>query len=324
MDRTVQFGYTLSSEEHPPRDLVDLAARAEEAGFDFASISDHYHPWTQEQGHSPFVWAVLGAIANRTRHIEVGVGVCCPIIRIHPAVIAQASATTALLFGDRFFFGVGTGEALNEHILGDRWPTVEQRQEMLREALEVIRELWTGETVDFAGEYYTVENARLFDPPTVAPAIVVSGFGEKAVTLAAEVGDGYWGHAPDADTIKLYEAAGGEGHRYAQIDVCFADDVESARKTAATYWATAGVPGQLHQDLPTWTHFEQAAALVTEDKVAEAIMCGPDPGPVVEAVRKHIDAGFDRVYLHQVGPDQDGFFQFWKDSLQPALQQART
>ena len=241
MDRTVQFGYTLSSEEHPPRDLVDLAARAEEAGFDFASISDHYHPWTQEQGHSPFVWAVLGAIANRTRHIEVGVGVCCPIIRIHPAVIAQASATTALLFGDRFFFGVGTGEALNEHILGDRWPTVEQRQEMLREALEVIRELWTGETVDFAGEYYTVENARIYTLPQQLPGIYVAASGEQTAQTARE------------------------------------DDLSS-------------------------------------------IPCGPDPEKHRAAIKQYVDAGFTHLAIHQIGPDQDGFFRFYQQDVLPAFQ----
>ena len=190
------FGYTLSSEEHGPARLVTLAQQAEEAGFDFVSISDHYHPWVTDQGHSPFVWSVLGSVAAVTKRLKVGIGVTCPIIRVHPAVIAQAAATTALLFGDRFFFGVGTGEALNEHILGDRWPPADVRRSMLEEAVEIIRALWTGNTVDHRGPYYAVENAKLFDPPTEPPPVIVSGFGDDAVQLAARIGDGYWGHAP--------------------------------------------------------------------------------------------------------------------------------
>src|SRR5688572_5949312 len=177
---TVSYGYTLSSEEHSPRDLVRNAQRAEEVGFEFVSISDHYHPWVSAQGHSPFVWSVLGAVAQATERIDVGVGVTCPIIRIHPAVIAHATATTALLLPDRFVFGVGTGEALNEHILGDRWPRPQVRLAMLEEAVDIIRQLWTGDTVDYEGEFYEVENARLFDPPASPPPIIVSGFGEMA------------------------------------------------------------------------------------------------------------------------------------------------
>ena len=179
------FGYTLSSEEHGPRDLVRQARRAEEVGFDFLSISDHFHPWVSAQGHSPFVWSVLGAIAQATDRVPVGVGVTCPIQRMHPAVLAQAAATTSLLFEGRFFFGVGTGEALNEHVLGHRWPPAETRRLMLAEAVHVIRQLWTGETIDHHGDFYEVENARLFDPPDQDPPLIVSGFGPNAVELAA-------------------------------------------------------------------------------------------------------------------------------------------
>ena len=171
----VTFGYTLSSEEHGPRDLVRNARRAEEAGLGFVSISDHYHPWVSAQGHSPFVWSVLGGIAEATERIQVGVGVTCPTIRIHPAILAQATATTALLLEGRFFWGVGSGEALNEHVLGHRWPPAPVRLEMLEEAVEVVRKLWTGETVDHRGQYYEVENARLFDPPAEPPPVIVSG-----------------------------------------------------------------------------------------------------------------------------------------------------
>src|SRR5438105_7500411 len=170
-------GYTLSSEEHPPERLVDNAQRAEAAGFEFVSISDHFHPWVSAQGHSPFVWSVLGAIADATERIGVGTGVTCPILRMHPAVVAQAVATTSLLFDGRFFFGVGTGEALNEHVIGVRWPPPAVRREMLEEAVSVIRELLSGETVEHRGPHYEVENARLFDPPAAAVPIIVSGFG---------------------------------------------------------------------------------------------------------------------------------------------------
>jgi G6PDH family F420-dependent oxidoreductase len=313
------FGYTLSSEEHAPSSLVAYARRAEEAGFDFASISDHYHPWISAQGHSPFVWSVLGSVAAVTERLRVGVGVTCPTIRIHPAVLAQATATTSLLFGDRFFFGVGSGEALNEHILGHRWPPAEVRRSMLEEAVEIIRALWAGDTVDHRGAFYEVENAKLFDPPAPRPPIIVSGFGTDAVRLAARIGDGYWGHAPETEVIDLYRESGGTGPRYAQVNLCWADDVTSARKTVHEVWPNAGIPGQLSQDLPTWTHFEQAAQLVREDDATKSVPCGPDVNAVVESVRQFVDAGYDHLYFHQIGPDQDGFFRFWAEELQPAL-----
>ena len=313
------FGYTLSSEEHAPSDLVASARAAEEAGFDFVSISDHFHPWVSAQGHSPFVWSVLGAIAASTERIDVGVGVTCPTTRIHPAIIAQATATTSLLLRDRFFFGVGTGEALNEHVLGHRWPRPAVRREMLAEAVAIIRQLWTGDTVDHHGEFYDVDNARLFDPPDTAPPIIVSGFGDEAIALAAEIGDGYWGHSPDRDAITTFERNGGRGPRYAQLNVCWAEDATTARKTVHQVWPNAGVPGQLSQDLPTFTHFEQASQLVGEEDATKSVSCGPDVEPVLESVRKFVDAGYDHLYFHQIGPDQRGFFEFWTRSLQPAL-----
>lgn len=315
----VSFGYTLSSEEHGPRELVANAAAAEESGFDFVSVSDHYHPWVQAQGHSPFVWSVLGGIASVTESIKVGVGVTCPILRIHPAVIAQAAATTALMLEDRFYFGVGTGEDLNEHIIGERWPSIEERFEMLEEAVHVIRQLWTGETVDHRSQWYQVENARLFDPPDPAPPIVVSGFGDRAIELAGEIGDGYWGHSPEREAIDRYRKAGGKGPRFSQVNVCWAEDEAVARKTVHEVWPNGGIPGQLAQDLPTWTHFEQAAELVTEEIATESVACGPDVDAYVDSARKFIDAGYDHIYFHQIGPDQEGFLRFWREELGPAL-----
>ena len=319
MQSRVQFGLTLSSEEHPPRRLADLAVLAESQEFDFVSISDHYHPWIDEQGHAPFVWSVLGAIAARTDRIQVGVGVTCPTVRIHPAVLAQATATCAHLLEGRFVWGVGSGEALNEHILGDRWPPADLRLSMLEEAIEVVRRLWTGDEVTFRGDHYVVENARIYDPPDVTPPIIVSAFGPKATEVAARTGDGLWVTSPDGDTIERFRAAGGTGPVYGQLTVCWAESRDDAVKTAQRIWPTAAVTGQLMQDLPTPAHFEQAASAVTEEQIAEEVPCGPDPEPTLRRIGEMIDAGIDHVYLHQVGPDQEGFCRFWREQLQPAL-----
>ena len=320
MPATVELGYALSSEEHPPEDLVRDAVRAEEAGFDFIGISDHYHPWTRTQGHSPFVWGVLGAIAHATERIPVGTGVTCPTIRIHPAVIAQAAATAACLMPGRFFLGVGSGEALNEHVLGDRWPPAPVRLEMLEEAVQVIRLLWQGGSQDHSGKHYTVEDATVFDLPDQLPAIVVAGAGPKAASLAGRVGDGFWGTKPDSKALETFEAEGGRGKpRYGQITVCWATDEAQARKTAFEVWPNAGITGQLSQDLPTPKHFEEAAEMLTEEDLAEKLVCGPDVAKHVELVRQYAGAGYSHLYIHQVGPDQEGFIRFWEAELRPAL-----
>jgi G6PDH family F420-dependent oxidoreductase len=317
---TVQYGYTLSSEEHAPGALVERAQRAEATGFAFVSLSDHFHPWVRAQGHSPFAWSVLGAISQATDTIAVGVGVTCPILRIHPVVLAQATATTSLLLEGRFFWGVGTGEALNEHVVGTRWPSPEVRLEMLEEAVGVIRALWTGETIDHRGRYYEVENARVFDAPTAEIPIVVSGFGAQAATLAGRIGDGYWGNAPDAELLERFAAAGGRGPRYAQLNLCWTEDPERAQQTVHEIWPTAGLSGQLSQDLPTWSHFEDATKPLGVEQVTAQTPCGPDiVDEIAKSVRQYVDAGYDHLYFHQIGADQDGFFDFWSRDLQPAL-----
>jgi coenzyme F420-dependent glucose-6-phosphate dehydrogenase len=313
------FGLTLSSEEHPPRRLLEVAELAERHTFDFVSISDHYHPWIDEQGHSPFVWSMLGALAARTTSLEVAVGVTCPILRIHPAILAHASATCAHLLGGRFTWGLGTGEALNEHILGDRWPPADLRLEMLEEAIVCIRELWTGDEVTRRGRHYTIENARVYDPPQPAPPIVVSAFGPRAAELAARCGDGLWMTGADEDTVDVWRGAGGEGPVYAQLTLCWAHDKESAVKTALRIWPNSAVPGQLSQDLPTPAHFEQAVSVATPEMIAQSIPCGPEPGPIVERVEQMIEIGIDHVYLHQIGAQQEEFCQFWEDELRVRL-----
>jgi coenzyme F420-dependent glucose-6-phosphate dehydrogenase len=314
------FGYALSSEEHAPRELIEHARLAEDAGFEFLSISDHYHPWIDRQGHSPFVWSVLGAIAATTRRIRVGTGVTCPTIRIHPAIVAQAAATVGALMPGRFFFGVGTGENLNEHILGDRWPAYDVRAAMLEEAVDVIRQLWQGGVQSHHGSYYTVENARVYDLPDPLPEIVVAGAGPKSADMAARVGDGFWSTAPKKEIVDRYRTKAGRGKAvYGQVTVSWAKDVKIARRTALEWWPTAAVRGGASQELPNPKHFEELVEGVTEDEVAESVVCGPDAGPIIERVQVFVDAGFDHVYVHQVGPDQKGFIDFAARELLPKV-----
>jgi coenzyme F420-dependent glucose-6-phosphate dehydrogenase len=314
-----EFGYALSSEEHRPLDLVANARRAEEVGFAFALISDHYHPWVDEQGQSPFVWSVIGGIATATERLRLGTGVTCPTIRLHPAIVAQAAATSAAMLPGRFFLGVGSGENLNEHILGDKWPAPDERLLMLEEAIEVIRLLWEGGYQTFRGDYYAVEQARIYTLPDEPPPIVVAAAKPLAADVAARSGDGLCSTAPDASLVQGYRDAGGDGPAYGQVTCCWAEDEEQAKETAHRVWPNAALKGDLAQELPLSLHFEQAAQSVTPDHMAESVALGPDPLPYVEMTRKYVEAGFDHVYFHQVGRDQEGFFRFWEQELAPAL-----
>jgi coenzyme F420-dependent glucose-6-phosphate dehydrogenase len=316
-----EFGYALSSEEHQPNDLVRHARLAEEAGFSFALISDHFHPWTDSQGHSPFVWSVIGGIAQVTEKLRLGTGVTCPTLRTHPAIIAHAAATSAAMMPGRFFLGVGTGENLNEHVLGQHWPEPAVRREMLEEAIEVMRLLWQGGVQSYHGIHYTVERARLYTLPEEPAPIMVAAGGPKAAEIAGRLGDGLIATSPDEKVIKGFDDAGGTGKpRYGQLTVCWAEDEATARKTALEIWPNAAIPGELGQELPMPAHFQQAAKLVTEDEIAKQITCGPDPGKHAEAIRKYLDAGFDHVYIHQVGPDQEGFLRFYEREVLPMVQ----
>jgi G6PDH family F420-dependent oxidoreductase len=312
------IGYFLSSEEHGPDRLLRFAQMGEEAGFTSAVISDHYHPWTERQGESPFVWSVVGAIAATT-NLEVMTGVTCPTVRTHPAVIAQAAATSALLLHGRFVLGVGSGEALNEHILGTRWPAADIRLEMLAESVSVMRELWKGDFVSHRGPHFTVENARIYSRPDRPPPVYVSGFGPKATQLAAEIGDGYVNVAPHPELIERYRESGGKGPAVGLIKVCWATDESSARKLAHDVWPVTAVKGELNQELPMPAHFEQASEGVTEDAVAELIPCGPDPERHAQAVRSYFEAGYDRVFISQIGEDQSGFLRFFFDEVRPRI-----
>ncbi|MDP8921431.1 MAG: TIGR03557 family F420-dependent LLM class oxidoreductase [Chloroflexota bacterium] len=314
------IGYKLSAEEHAPLALVEQARRAEEVGFSFAMISDHYHPWVDKQGQAPFVWSVLGGVAHATSRLVVGTGVTCPTLRVHPAIIAQAAATTAAMLPGRFIFGVGTGERLNEHILGQHWPPTNVRRAMLEEAIDLIRQLWSGEMTDFDGEYYTVENARLYTLPDELPPIFVAASGEQSAAAAGRIGDGYLGTAPDRTTIEAFARNEGQGKpRYGEITVCWAPTESEARRTALEVWPIAGLKGPLSSELLTPSQFEAASQMVTEDMVAESVACGPDPQRHLELIRKYLDAGYHHVWVHQIGPDQEGFFRFYERDVLPKL-----
>lgn len=316
----MKLGYTLSSEEHAPQALADQARLAEEAGFAFAVVSDHFHPWTDRQGHSPFVWGVLGAVARSTERLVVGTGVTCPILRMHPAIVAQAAATAACLLPDRFFLGVGTGENLNEHILGQRWPAARVRREMLEEAVALMRELWRGELTNHHGKHFQVENARIYTLPEGPIDVFVAAGGTATAELAGRIGDGLIATAPDAGLVGRFEEGGGAGKpRYAQLTVCHAATTQEARRVAHEWWPNAALRGPLSQELPLPSHFEAAAEMVDENDVARAVVCGPDPEAFLEAIQEFADAGFDHVYLHQVGPEQERFIEMMAESVLPRI-----
>jgi G6PDH family F420-dependent oxidoreductase len=315
---TPSFGYFASSEELGPAEIIVAGQAAEAAGFDRLWVSDHYHPWMSAQGSSPFVWSVLGALAATTS-LKLTTAVTCPSFRIHPAVIAQASATTAVLAPGRFTFGVGAGEALNEHILGDAWPPVSVRHARLAEALDIIRQLWAGDVVTYQGEYFTVHDARLFTRPEVPPDILVSGFGPQAAALAAEIGQGWISVTPDAEGMKAYRDAGGTGRTQAGAKICWAPTEKEAQQTAHRLWGHEPAGGQLAQDAPLWLQYEAIAELTSPGDLAKTVPCGPDPARAAEAIAAYVDAGFDEIYISQMGPDQDGGIRFLAEEVLPLL-----
>ena len=314
----MKIGYFLSCEEYGPHELVRQARMAEEAGFHGLWISDHFHPWNDEQGESPFVWAVIGALAEATSRMPVTTAVTAPTVRIHPAIIAQAAATAQVMLDGRFALGVGSGEALNEHIYGDPWPSADERQDMLEEAVEFIRELWTGKLVTDQGNYYTVDRARIYTLPDEPPPILVSGFGPQSVDLAGRIGDGYVTTMPDRDLIDRYRAAGGEGKPVqAGTKVCYAADREEAIRTVHRLWPNEALPGELPQVLPTPAHYEQASSLVTEEMIAEAVPCGPDLDQHVATLQEFADAGVDELYVQQIGGGHEEFFEVFSRDVLP-------
>jgi G6PDH family F420-dependent oxidoreductase len=314
------IGYFLSSEEYTPAELLEQAALAEEAGFDALWISDHFHPWNDEQGQSAFVWSTIGAL-SRVCRLPVTTAVTAPIMRLSPVITAQAAATSAVLHEGRFRLGVGTGEALNEHIHGDVWPGAEVRREMLAEAVEVMRRLWTGEVVDHRGTHYTVDNARIYTLPQRPPEVWVSGFGPAATRLAGEIGDGYVTTSPDEELLGLFRETSGGKPAAAGFKATFAPTEDEGVEHAHRLWSTSGLPGELAQVLPTPRHFEQAAQLVTPEMTRQAMVCGPDIDRHIESFQPYVDAGFEEVYVANIGPHYKDMIKRFGAEVLPAVRE---
>jgi coenzyme F420-dependent glucose-6-phosphate dehydrogenase len=317
----VELGYKLSSEEHPASDLVGYARRAEEAGFGYAVVSDHFHPWTHRQGQSPFVWAVLGAIAQVTTRMRIGTAVTAPIRRTPPYLVAQAAATVATLMPGRFFLGVGSGENLNEHVTGEWWPPSEVRREMLEEAVDVIRKLWEGGTVEHLGKHFTVDNARIYSLPEEPPAIIFAASGEPGAELAGRVGDGLIGIEASAELVQAFARAGGAGKPcHGEMAVCVAADRDEAVRIAHAQWAAPGAtPPRLSAKLRVAADFQAVADLVTKEQIAEKVVCGADADEHLARIEEFAEVGFDHVFVHQVGDDQETFFRFYEDEILPRV-----
>ncbi len=313
------YGYKLMCEEHGPEALLRNACRAEELGFDFVAISDHYHPWSGKQGHSPHAWTVLGAIASRTQRAGLVTAVTCPMVRYDPAIVAQFAATLGILSGGRFTLGVGAGENLNEHVVGAGWPPPRARREMLCEAIDVMRLLWEGGEVSFEGAHLAVDRAKLWDLPARPPAVAVAAGGPKMAQMAGQKGLGLFSTEPSRELLRAWKDAGGKGPSYVEVALCWARQESEAVRVAHERFAFSLLGWKLNAELPTTSSLEAAASHVRPDEVREQIPCGPDPDRHVAAVRKALDAGFDHPILVGVGPDQEGFLRFWQQELAPRL-----
>jgi G6PDH family F420-dependent oxidoreductase len=316
----MRIGYFLSCEEYTPQQLLEQARLAEQAGFEALWISDHFHPWNDNQGQSPFVWSIIGAL-SQVCDLPVTTAVTCPTVRIHPVNIAQAAATSAVLLEGRFILGLGTGEALNEHITGEVWPTLDVRLEMLEEAVHVIRRLWQEDGfVNHRGRHYTVDTARIYTRPEQPPPIYVSGFGPKAVESVARIADGFITTSPDTDMLSLLaEKAGRRLPTQAGVKVCYASDADTAAEIAHSLWANSGVPGELAQVLPSPRHFEQASQLVTKEMTRGSVACGPDAGEHLETLKPYVEAGFDELYVANMGPHYADCIRMYGEEVLPQL-----
>jgi G6PDH family F420-dependent oxidoreductase len=315
----MRFGYKLSAEGFGPQELIRQAVAAEQAGFDFVEISDHYHPWLDVQGHSPFAWTVLGAIAARTERIGLATGVTCPSVRYHPAIIAQAAATLAIVSDNRFTLGIGSGERLNEHVVGTGFPSVRGRHERLREALDIINLLWQGGYQSYEGKHLQLDDARVFDLPEQLPVIAVAAGGKDAAELAATHGTGLFATEPRKDLVETFQKAGGNGPRYAEVPMAWATTeeagVEEALKTTA--WAVTG--WKVMSELPNPANFEAAAQTVTADDIRKQFVVGPEVQPYADRVKEYTEAGYDHIVLQNAGPDPDGFIDFFAKELKGSL-----
>ena len=311
----MKIGYKLIAEAYSPTEMVRQCVAAEAAGFDFVEISDHYHPWLPEQQHSGFAWSMLAAMAVKTERIELASGVTCPFIRYHPAVIAQAAATTALLSDGRFTLGVGSGERLNEHVVGGGWPSVTVRHQMFRESLEIIRLLWQGGYQSYEGKHLTLEDARVFDLPDTLPEIIVASGGSRASTLAAELGDGLFATEPKPDLVEAFTAAGGSGPCYGEVPMAWAATEQEAAESARALFRFGLTGWKVQAELPNPINFDAATAPITVEHMREAFACGTDVERQVAVAQPFVDAGFDHLALINAGPDVDGFFDHARSEL---------
>ena len=318
-----KFGYTLMTEQSGPKDLVRYAVSAEERGFDFEVCSDHFSPWLASQGHAPNAWAVLGAVAQVTERVDLYSYVTCPTMRYHPAIVAQQAATVQILSDGRFTLGLGSGENLNEHIVGNGWPTVERRQDMLREAIKIIRELFGGQLVNWRGDYFQVDSARLWDLPEVPVGIGVAMGGTKAIDKFAKLADHLIAVEPNAELVREWHAArqaanlAGGGRVVGQIPVCWDPDRDAAIERAHDQFRWFAGGWEVNADLPTPAGFAGATQFVRPEDVAECIPCGPDLDAIVDAVRPYWEAGFTDVALVQIGGEAQE--QFLKEAAEPLL-----
>jgi G6PDH family F420-dependent oxidoreductase len=310
------------TEEHGPKELVEYAVRAEAAGFDFTGASDHFHPWLESLGHAPFAWSVLGAIAHATSTIGIATGLTCPIIRYHPAIIAQAAATIAVMSDNRFTLAVGAGERLNEHVTGARWPSIPERHAMLGEAIDIFRSLWKGGVHTRKGEYYVLDHAQLYDLPDQPIPVIVGVSGEHSIALAAEKADGMMATQPEAELTKGYAAVGGKGPVYGEVTLAWAASEEEGRKLAHDRFRFSSLAWPVMSEIPTVAGFEAATKTVRPEDLAESIPAGPDVAKHVAAIRKYVDAGFDHVAIVCAGDDQEGFIAFCEKELLPELRKA--
>jgi G6PDH family F420-dependent oxidoreductase len=319
----MKIGYTLMCEQRGPKDLVEDVVAAEQAGFDFAVISDHYSPWLAEQGHSPYAWSVLGAAAARTERIGLMTYVTCPTFRYHPAIVAQKAATIALLSDNRFRLGLGAGERLNEQVVGEPWPAVDIRHDMLREAVQVIRELWEGNFVNYRGEHFDVESAKLYDVPERPIPLGIAVSGKQSCELAGEYADIGIAVEPDADVVRQFGDFGGAGKpMVGQSPCCYGSDAAAALTLAHEQFRWFGGGWKVNAELPGPAAFDAASQFVREADMAEQIPHGPDPQPYVDTARKWADAGFTELAFVQIGPDQAAFCNWFASTLEPTLKQA--
>jgi G6PDH family F420-dependent oxidoreductase len=317
----MQIGYKLATEGFGPKELIRQAVEAEQAGFDFVEMSDHYHPWLEAQGHSAFTWSLLPAIAMKTERIGLATGVTCPSVRYHPAIIAQAAATMAIVSDGRFTLGAGAGERLNEHVVGLGFPARRVRHERFREALEIIRLLWKGGYRSYEGKHLRLEDARVFDLPDEMPVIAVAASGPESAKIAAELGDGLFATEPDGDLVSTWHRLGGHGPAYAEVPVAWAPDEETAVRAVLEKNSFALTGWKVMAELPNPVNFEAATATVGPQHVREQFACGPDVKRHLQAAQQFADAGFDHLVLMNAGPDPDGFMDFFARELAGPLRQ---